>query len=138
MLKTVKYWPVTKYGVVLLLLDLGYGFLDLPYDKNIVTAAVTFSWPFFGFMFWLPEELLSAMNRGETMLGNALVSTILGILICVGIDALLRFIKIRRQSGSRVPRAAHYATITHSAIGLSLVLPVEGVPSLNCPPTKVH
>lgn len=94
----LRTYAVTIYGLAVLGLILGGGMLDLQYDDGGLGFFYHFVLiPVFGFMFYLPNEML----LGTPLLSRLLLSAAIGLSFCLGIDYLRhRMGKSRAQHAS--------------------------------------
>jgi hypothetical protein len=70
---------------------------DISYDQGGVGGSVVLSAPIWGFMYWLPSELLFALNEGSAIPSQRLVTVITGLTLCILMDWMVRRLRRRRE-----------------------------------------
>lgn len=89
--------PFTTWALVALVLHVCIIRLRLDYDDGGLGSILILSSSLWGFMYWLPHELLFALNRGHSFPGHWLAAVIIGLLLCFAADLVVR--RLRRRKG---------------------------------------
>lgn len=89
--------PFTLWALLALLLHIAILLFDLSYDDGGLGSYLVLSSPIWGFMYWLPSELLFALNQGHAIPGQRLVVVAVGLGIAVLMDLMIRWFRDRRQ-----------------------------------------
>lgn len=100
--KRIRPWlyrfPFTFWGAVALAFHACILILEWSYDQGGLAGVLVLSSPVWGFMYWLPSELLLALNDGAAISGHALLSVFLGLGFCLLADVVVR--RLRRATPS--------------------------------------
>ena len=92
-------YPFTVWALIALALHACIIGFDLQYDDRGVGSVLVLSSPLWGLMYWLPGELLFALNRGHSVQGHRLATVAAGLALCLVADLLVRrFHQNRNQS----------------------------------------
>jgi hypothetical protein len=88
--KCLRNYAVTLYGVVVLIVVLIAECSNPQYDSGGFSLLYFLLAPILGFMFYLPDEIMSAANDGRALPGQHFLSVVIGLLFCLGVDAVRR------------------------------------------------
>jgi hypothetical protein len=88
-MRWLRTYAVTIYGVAILAVILGGRTLGPQYDDGGLGFFYHFVLvPVFGFMFYLPQEMLQSIGGGTPVPGEFFLSIVLGLSFCLGVDYL--------------------------------------------------
>lgn len=82
-------FPFTLWALLALVLHASILVLNVSYDQGGFGGALVLSSPVWGFMYWLPSEMLFALNEGSSIPGQWLVSVIAGLALCLLADFIV-------------------------------------------------
>lgn len=102
----LRRFPFTLWALLALVLHAYILVLDLSYDQGGFGGAMVLSSPIWGFMYWLPSELLFALNEGTAIARQWLVSVIAGLALCLVADWIIHRLWRRGEPGE-VPADLH-------------------------------
>lgn len=85
------------YGLVVLLIQVLITVLGAQYDDGSLSGLLIITSPFWGVIYWVPSELIFALNTGIAIEGHKIVSVIIGLVICLVADYSLNLIRKRRN-----------------------------------------
>ena len=95
----LKAYAVTVYGIIILGIILIGGLANPQYDSGGFGFFYHFLLvPVLGFMFYVPQELLSSLNAGSRSPGQLVLSTIVGLSFCLGVDYLRYRLRMRKKT----------------------------------------
>lgn len=75
--------------------------LGLSYDDGGLGSALILTLPVWGFMYWLPGELLYSLSNGHSIPGHWLISMVVGLVLCLVADLSVRRFRRRRRHSSK-------------------------------------
>jgi hypothetical protein len=114
--KRIRAWPYrfpfTFWGAVALAFHACILILEWSYDQGGLAGALVLTSPVWGFMYWLPSELLFALNDGSAIAGLELLSVFLGLGFCLLADLVVR--RWWRARPSEPPEKRPSASTGHS------------------------
>jgi len=88
-MRLLRTYVVTIYGLAILALILAGGMLSPQYDNGGLGFFYHFVLvPVLGFMFYLPQEVLRSLGVGVSVQAQFLISVLLGLSFCLGVDYL--------------------------------------------------
>jgi hypothetical protein len=97
MSRLLRRHPFKVYGVTALVLLAIIRAFGLAYDDGGLGAILVLTSPFWGVVYWVPQEMLFTVNDGKAMEGHFFVSVVVGLAICSLADYLLA--RIRNRNG---------------------------------------
>ena len=68
------------------------------YDTGGISGLLMLTFPIWGVMFWLPNEIIFTLNNGESVNGQIIISFIIGLGICLGADYFINAIRKKRSN----------------------------------------
>lgn len=95
--------PLTLWALLALLLHAAIVLFDISYDDGGLGSLLILSSPVWGFMYWLPSELLFALNQGHAIPGQSWIVGALGLVIAVLMGLMIWWLRHRRQSTGADP-----------------------------------
>jgi hypothetical protein len=84
--KAKKRFPCTIYGIVVMLLILVVGGLMKPAYDSFPGVLYFILSPVFGFMFYIPHEVMSSLNDGTVFAGQEIIAGCIGLVFCLVAD----------------------------------------------------
>ena len=89
----LRRFPFTLWALLALVLHAYILVRDLSYDQGGFSGALVLSSPIWGFMYWLPSELMFTLSGGRSILGQGLISVIAGLVLCFLADSLVHRVR---------------------------------------------
>ena len=93
--------PFLTYGLIGLLLGALISLTGSEYDAGGWRGALFWTGQIFSLPFWMISEVLFALNHSEAVRGHDVISVTLGIILCLLLDVLVRWmVRLRRRRRS--------------------------------------
>lgn len=89
--------PFTLWALLALALPAIVLVFDFSYDQGGVGGTLVLAEPIWGFMYWLPSELLFALNHGSAISRQWLLTVIAGLTLCILMDWMVYRIRSRHK-----------------------------------------
>ena len=97
-MRWLRTYAVTVYGLVTLGLIAAGNAAHIQYDSGLHGLLFHFFLtPVLGFVFYVPHEMLFYAGGGRSFHGHAILSAIIGLLFCGGVDYVRHRFRTRRK-----------------------------------------
>jgi hypothetical protein len=94
----IKKFPFTIWAILALILYAAIRALGLSYDDGGLGSVLILSAPLWGFMYWLPGEVLFALSNNHSVFWHWLISAISGLAICFLADTIIHRLRLAKAT----------------------------------------